>query len=167
MTTKMETIEQANIRIKRALEQELIQLRALLIGQPLNYNIQSSIKKYEDCLRKYHPETELIKENVIAREQIQKRKPAAKDNSIKKKKKTISSTIKKLVWNTNVGEDIGKTKCMCCKSTDITQMSFNCGHIIAEVNGGDTIVSNLKPICQNCNSSMGTKNMNDFMLSLK
>ena len=31
-------------------------------------------------------------------------------------------------------------------------MSFNYGHIIAETN-----IYNLKPICQNCNSSMGTK----------
>lgn len=31
---------------------------------------------------------------------------------------------------------------------------------------GETIVSNLKPICQNCNSSMGTKNMEGFMRSL-
>ena len=86
---------------------------------------------------------------------------------IKKKKKPISSTIKKLVWNTNIGEEKGKSKCLCCKSTDISQMSFHCGHIIAESNGGETIVSNLKPICQNCNSSMGSKNMNDFMKSLK
>lgn len=85
----------------------------------------------------------------------------------KKKKKAIPATIKRLVWNTNIGEMIGKSKCLCCKSTDITQMSFNCGHIVAEANGGDTIVSNLKPICQNCNSSMGTKNMDDFMKSLK
>jgi hypothetical protein len=85
----------------------------------------------------------------------------------KKKKKPISATIKRLVWNTNIGEDVCKSKCLCCKSTDITQMSFNCGHIVAEANGGDTIVSNLKPICQNCNSSMGTKNMDYFMKSLK
>lgn len=85
----------------------------------------------------------------------------------KKKKKAIPATIKRLVWNTNIGEMIGKSKCLCCKSTDITQMSFNCGHIVAEANGGDTIVSNLRPICQNCNSSMGTKNMDDFMKSLK
>ena len=84
----------------------------------------------------------------------------------KPKKKSISSTIKKLVWNTNIGEEIGKTKCLCCKSTDITQMSFNCGHVISEHNGGETIVSNLNPICQNCNSSMCTKDMNEFMLSL-
>jgi hypothetical protein len=89
------------------------------------------------------------------------------DKDKKKKKKPISATIKRLVWNTHIGEEVGKSKCMCCKVTDITQMSFNCGHIIAEANGGETIVSNLKPICQNCNSSMGIKNMEDFMKSLK
>lgn len=89
------------------------------------------------------------------------------ESSKRKKKKAISATVKRLVWNTNIGEDIGKAKCMCCKTTDITQLSFHCGHILAEANGGETIVSNLKPICQNCNSSMGTKNMNDFMESLK
>ena len=75
--------------------------------------------------------------------------------------------MKRLVWNINIGEEIGKEKCVCCKSTDITQISFHCGHIISEKNGGETIVSNLKPICQNCNSSMATKNMNDFMDTLK
>jgi 5-methylcytosine-specific restriction endonuclease McrA len=85
---------------------------------------------------------------------------------IKKKKQAISATIKRLVWNTHIGEEIGKSKCLCCKVTDITQLSFNCGHIIAEANNGKTIVSNLKPICQNCNSSMGTKNMDDFMKTL-
>jgi len=84
-----------------------------------------------------------------------------------KKKKQISATIKRLVWYSNIGEEVGKAKCLCCKVTDITQMSFNCGHIIAEANGGQTIVSNLKPICQNCNSSMGTKNMEEFMKRLK
>ncbi len=106
---------------------------------------------------------------LIEKEQekvIEKEKEIKKEE-VKKKKKAISATIKRLVWNTNIGEDIGKFKCLCCNSTDITQMSFNCGHIIAEANGGETIVSNLKPICQNCNSSMGTKNMNDFMKSLK
>jgi len=105
-------------------------------------------------------EIKLILDNI-------KKLPEKKETKPKTKKKTISSTMKKLVWNTNIGEEIGKTKCLCCKSTDITQLSFNCGHIIAEANGGETIVSNLKPICQNCNSSMATKNMQDFMDTLK
>jgi hypothetical protein len=90
------------------------------------------------------------------------------NNKNKNKRKTpILATIKRMVWNANIGEELGKAKCLCCKTTDITQLSFNCGHIIAEANGGDTIVSNLRPICQNCNSSMGTRNMDDFMRSLK
>ena len=114
---------------------------------------------------------DLMNEIKMALDNIKKlpetKEKETKEKKPKTKKKSISSTIKKLVWNTNIGEDIGKAKCLCCKSTDITQLSFNCGHIIAEANGGDTIVSNLRPICQNCNSSMGTKNMNDFMETLK
>ena len=155
----METAEQTQLRLKKGLEKALIQFRANLIAQPLNENIKKYIKDYEDCLKKYHPDSELIKEPI--------KKPIKEPSNKNIKKKTIPSTVKKLVWNTNIGEEIGKTKCLCCRSTDITQLSFNCGHIIAEVNGGNTIVSNLKPICQNCNSSMGTKNMNEFMLSLK
>ena len=159
----METMAQAQNRLKRSIENELIQFRALLITQPLDSSIKDYIKKHEDCLKKYHPESELIKEKEL----VKCKKATATTDAPIKKKKAISSTIKKLVWNTNIGEEIGKSKCMCCKSTDITQMSFNCGHVVAEANGGETIVSNLKPICQNCNSSMGTKNMNEFMLTLK
>lgn len=121
----------------------------------INLKLENEKKEKEEEVKKTS-----IKINVKKSETI-------KDNDKKKKKKTISATIKRLVWNTNIGEDVGKSKCMCCYSTDITQMSFNCGHIVAEANGGETIVSNLKPICQNCNSSMGTKNMEEFMKSLK
>jgi len=86
--------------------------------------------------------------------------------SHKYKKKPISSTLKRLVWNHHIGEMVGKTKCLCCRLTEITQLSFHCGHVLAEVNGGGTTLSNLRPICQNCNSSMGTKNMNAFMNTL-
>jgi hypothetical protein len=132
-------------------------------------NINEKLKKEEEEQEKI----ELLKnKKEIEEENNKQSKTIAKKvekevGDKKKKKKPISATVKKLVWNINIGEEIGKSKCMCCNSTDITQMSFNCGHIIAEANGGETIVSNLKPICQNCNSSMGTKNMNDFMKSLK
>jgi len=118
-------------------------------------------KKLQD--KKQNAETQKELQKLKKQKELQDKKL---DNN-KKKKKPISSTIKRLVWNTNIGEQIGKAKCMCCNVTDMTQMSFNCGHIIAESNGGETIVSNLKPICQNCNSSMGTKNMEEFIKTLK
>ena len=139
---------------KEEIEIEIEKLKIVLNN---SYGIEKKeisklIKKNEDCLKKYYPKSNKQIEN--------------KKNNLTNKKKPISSTIKRLVWNTHIGEEIGKSKCTCCKSTDITQLSFNCGHIISEANGGQIIVSNLKPICQNCNSSMGIKNMNDFMKTL-
>ena len=128
--------------------------------------LMKALDEDEKLQKSKEPEPQVIeKEPTTPKKKTEKvvKEPTAP----KKKKKPISATIKKLVWNTHIGEEIGKAKCLCCNVTDITQMSFNCGHIVAEANGGETIVSNLKPICQNCNSSMGTKNMNDFMKSLK
>ena len=123
-------------------------------------------KSKKPDLNNHEPMVKEQKQPKVAKVKEPKPPKEVKVKEDKPKKKAIPSTIKKLVWNTNIGEDIGKAKCVCCKSTDITQMSFNCGHVISEHNGGETKVSNLKPICQNCNSSMGTKNMNDFMLTL-
>ena len=117
-------------------------------------------------------EKQVIQSAIVIDDVIKYRKSRAIVDNIKpviksnKKKNPISAAAKKLVWNMHIGEEIGKSKCLCCKSTYITQLSFHCGHIISEFNGGETIVSNLRPICQNCNSSMGTKNMNDFMKTL-
>ena len=33
--------------------------------------------------------------------------------------------------------------------------NWECGHIISEFHGGTTEPDNLRPICKNCNSSMG------------
>lgn len=85
------------------------------------------------------------------------------DTTNKYKKVSIPFAIKKLVWDTYIGEHIGKGKCYCCKQTDIIQMSFHCGHVIAERNGGETCVENLRPICQICNHSMRTCNMHEFI----
>lgn len=92
----------------------------------------------------------------------------SEDKSIKKikeknKKKSIPLTLKRNVWNKHIGESIGKSLCLCCKLTEITQLNFSCGHIISEFNGGELKLNNLKPICSSCNSSMGSKNMNDFI----
>ena len=54
------------------------------------------------------------------------------------------------------------SKCLCCNNVDITQHNFHCGHIIAESNGGTYQMDNLLPICNVCNSSMGSINMNEF-----
>ena len=82
---------------------------------------------------------------------------------IEYRKKNIPKSLKKMVWDKYIGADIGKSKCMCCKYQDIRQIEFHCGHVIAEANGGETKIDNLRPICAQCNLSMGKISMDIFM----
>jgi hypothetical protein len=79
------------------------------------------------------------------------------------KKKSIPLSLKALVWNKYIGEEKGIGYCQCCRKNIIKQISFHCGHIISEKNGGSTTLNNLIPLCQTCNLSMGKQNMNDFV----
>lgn len=78
------------------------------------------------------------------------------------KKKSIPKVVKDLAWNKWVGEDVARTKCMCCGVNEIKMSSFHCGHVIAEANGGCMTVDNLRPICAACNLSMKTENLDEF-----
>jgi hypothetical protein len=81
----------------------------------------------------------------------------------KKESTTISHSLKIKVWVKETGLKTGEIKCPVCKSVDICQMTFHCGHIVARSKGGGIGVDNLRPICGSCNSSMGTQNMDDFI----
>jgi hypothetical protein len=140
-----------------------------LIQKYHNIKIDSPfVKTYDLIIEKFNNKDEDITKIINFKDLNKKNYNNVYDflldyKKLKYKKKKISATLKRLVWNKWIGEEIGKSKCLCCKITDITQLSFHCGHIIPECNGGELILSNLKPICQNCNSSMGTMNMDDFM----
>ena len=92
--------------------------------------------------------------------------PATVPNYIGKGAKvyrTIPLTLKKMVWDTHVGMGVGQTTCQVCKISAIHQISFHCGHIVPKSKGGANTVANLRPICQSCNSSMGTRDMDEFV----
>jgi len=90
-------------------------------------------------------------------------KPSKVKKEKPKKKQTIPHSIKTLVWNVHIGEKVAEAKCLCCRVTSISIRHFHCGHYISEKNGGDLSVSNLRPICANCNLSMGAMNMDEFI----
>ena len=150
------------------LDNEIIKTMLEIIKDDHNKMLEI-IKEY--CLNK---EEKPIPKPVVtgnkeekAKKNVLKPEPIPPEPKIKRKKKYISATMKRKVWDEHIGKKIGEAKCLCCKITDITQLSFHCGHVIPECNGGELILSNLKPICQNCNSSMGTLNMDDFMKSFE
>ena len=80
----------------------------------------------------------------------------------KYKKIAISSTVRNAVWN-KYYKGITEGHCQCCFSMTIYFGNFDCGHITSEKNNGPVTLDNLRPICRTCNSSMKTKNMDDFM----
>jgi 5-methylcytosine-specific restriction endonuclease McrA len=80
----------------------------------------------------------------------------------KKRKKTIPKSMRVAVWNTYVGEDIGRTKCGVCGVADMTQLNFHCAHVVAESKGGATTVANLRPTCAGCNLSMRTMHLDEY-----
>ena len=82
-------------------------------------------------------------------------------------KEKIPKIKKQEIWHYYIGEEIGKTKCLCCSINFITQFDFHCGHIEAKSCGGDLSLENLRPICAKCNLSMGNENMIGFMQRLK
>lgn len=72
-------------------------------------------------------------------------------------KKQIPKALKTAVWLTYVGRKF-EAKCYVswCK-TVITPFSFETGHNVPESKGGQTSLGNLRPICSQCNKSMGNR----------
>jgi 5-methylcytosine-specific restriction endonuclease McrA len=119
------------------------------------------IEKLKIEIEKLKMENEKLKEEKMNTEALVK---AYEKIYIKPKykKESIPKTLKIAVWNKYFGEATGKIKCPCCNITEITQLKFHCGHIIAEKNGGTLNINNLMPICESCNKSMGTQNLHEF-----
>ena len=46
-------------------------------------------------------------------------------------KTQISKSLRVAVWNKYIGIKIGETKCLCCNIFDISQLNFECGHVVA------------------------------------
>lgn len=101
---------------------------------------------------------EIERSPIIPKQQYQE----PTNNKVRYKKKSIPLVLKRRLWNKYFGEQNGIATCPCCKLSQISTFSFHCGHIVSERNGGLLILDNLIPLCQSCNSSMGTKSYNDF-----
>ena len=85
------------------------------------------------------------------------------DHKFKRPTKYISPKLRMCVWNRYFGNnEIGKCP-ICSDKIRVGKNGFHCGHIISEANGGLTDLENLRPLCSNCNISMGSKNWNDYV----
>ncbi len=81
------------------------------------------------------------------------------------KKNKISNTLRQNVYVKYI-ESANEGLCYCCCKEKITLLigGFECGHVVAEANGGRNDIENLRPICRKCNLAMSCKNMIDYIL---
>ena len=78
-------------------------------------------------------------------------------NKKKYKKKKIPKALKQQVWLETYGKTFEKSCYINWCNNTINCFTFDCGHNIPESKGGETNISNLKPICRNCNLGMGNQ----------
>ena len=81
--------------------------------------------------------------------------------SITKSRPQIPKMIRGEVWKEYNGHSVYGS-CYCCKRTLDVFDTWNAGHVVPYSQGGPNTVTNLRPICQSCNQSMGTENLYDF-----
>jgi hypothetical protein len=79
------------------------------------------------------------------------------------KRTTLPATVRNTVWNHYVGPHVSLSRCFVCKYEPITRANFHCGHVQAAARSGSEAIENLRPICALCNTSMGTRNLQEFM----
>lgn len=84
-----------------------------------------------------------------------------------KKRKPIPKAIRNKVWDNHMGKNNGSGLCHCCEENEIDSKHFECGHVVSVKNGGADNLSNLRPICEECNKYMGSDNMNDYKNYIK
>jgi 5-methylcytosine-specific restriction endonuclease McrA len=73
----------------------------------------------------------------------------------------IPKMIRGEVWKKYNGLSVYGS-CYCCKQTLDVFDTWNAGHVVPYSQGGPNTITNLRPICQPCNQSMGTENLYDF-----
>lgn len=98
-----------------------------------------------------------IEEFTLVADKIRKSK---KNNDLEK----TPSTLRHEVWKKYISENYRKGKCFCCRTSQIEESNFECGHVISRKNGGEISLLNLRPVCSQCNKSMGARDMDKFIV---
>lgn len=78
-------------------------------------------------------------------------------------RKNIPKKVRYDTWDYYVGRNARWTRCFCCHRDIIKIDDFHCGHIVADVDGGEATIKNLRPVCHRCNLSMSRTNMIEYM----
>ena len=122
----------------------------------------TKVSFYENCPY-YKKFVERMKE--INATIVQQKKSKEEPEPAPKKPNTSGKGPRLAIWYKYIGQEIHQHKCLCCKIATMSQSEFEVGHIVSRANGGDDKPDNKRPICKNCNRSMGTTNMKEYIIA--
>lgn len=83
----------------------------------------------------------------------------------RKRRHAIPKPMRKEVWDIYGGGHSVYSQCYVCDEP-VHILNFECAHVIADVNGGETTTENLRVTCLGCNRSCGDKHLDDFKASV-
>jgi hypothetical protein len=82
----------------------------------------------------------------------------------------LSKPLRAMVWRSwyaTVSHDAnGDARCPCCESACMSALEFHLGHKTSFARGGTDEPSNLIPLCATCNTSMGTRDFDEYRAAL-
>ena len=79
-------------------------------------------------------------------------------------RQSIPKTMRRKVWQKRCSEKLVGA-CYTCGEA-LSYDAFECGHVVAVVDGGKSVIDNLEPVCQTCNRDMGTMNLEAYRAKL-
>lgn len=118
---------------------------------------KTSIKS-EKMSKSEGKKTSIKSEKTKKEDKPKKEVKPEKDKS--KRRENIPKKIRDDVWLKFHGKHMNGS-CYVCEGK-IDYMAWECGHIIADAEGGRTEINNLVTLCKACNRSMGKRNLNEY-----
>jgi len=79
------------------------------------------------------------------------------------KRKKISQRDRNKIWDDEFGHTVDRAMCPICERNEVRRHQFALGHINSLFKGGPDELSNMRPICFQCNTEMGTMDMNEYI----
>src|SRR3972149_130170 len=76
----------------------------------------------------------------------------------------IPKVIREDLWTENFGDNRNGNCYICERLIQVDKPTHECGHILSVFYGGETKLSNLKPVCPDCNEDMRTMNMEEYKI---
>ena len=104
---------------------------------------------------------ESYKRKLFKRRSLLDIPPIYPEQESKRPRKKIPKGVKNSVWAKYIGANRAEGKCYVCKRT-IHITDFDIGHNKAVSKGGSDKITNLRPICRDCNNSMGTTSIETY-----